>query len=693
MAKCATSLLTIAATLLAATAAAAAATGSARAEPLYPPAGLDMSAGDLTTRPGDDFFQYANGAWLDRTAIPADKSAMTEAQRVRDLTEAQLRVIIENAAAQAGHEPSTIEGKVGAFFRAFMNDARRARLGARPVAGELAVIRATRRREQLAALMGGAVANFGGSLFGVYIDADLKDISHYVVYLSQSGLSMPDRDYYLKPDYAAKKLLFRDYVANLLKLAGWPAPRAHAAAIVALETRVAAASWTKAQQRDLVNTYNPLTPADLQTFAPGFAWTAYLKGAGLGGKHRVIVAEKSAFPPLAQIFASTPLDTLKAWLAYMVADSAAPYLGDAFTAARFQFRDQALSGVKQRPARWKEGVKAVAGGDCLAGGACFGTLNWAVGQLYTARHFPAATKAGIESLVAEVIRAYRARIEHLDWMGPETRAEALRKLDTYVVKVGYPDKPRDYAKVVIRDDDVAGDVRRAAAADWAFAVNRSDGPVDTSDWFMTPQTVDAYNGSLRDIVFPAAILQAPDFDINSDAAVNFAGIGSIIGHELTHGFDDQGRTLDASGALRDWWTAADAAAFKQRAAVLGAQYADYEPVPGLHINPELTMGENLADLGGVAIALDAYHASLHGAAAPVIDGLSGDQRFFRAYAQAWRGKAREDAIRQLTTSDPHSFRKFRVNGIVRNIDAWYDAFNVRSGDKLYLEPSQRARVW
>ncbi|HEY3730560.1 MAG TPA: M13 family metallopeptidase, partial [Steroidobacteraceae bacterium] len=281
----------------------------------------------------------------------------------------------------------------------------------------------------------------------------------------------------------------------------------------------------------------------------------------------------------------------------------------------------------------------------------------------------------------------------VDWMGEQTRAEALRKLDTYVVKVGYPDKPRDYSAVTVRDDDLVGNVRRAAAADFAFYLARSDGPVDEDDWIMTPQTVDAYSGALRDIVFPAAILQAPDFDPNADAAVNFGGIGTIIGHELTHGFDDMGRTLDASGALRDWWNPGDAEAFKVRASVLGAQYADFEPVAGLHINPDLTMGENIADLGGVAIALDAYHASLADAPAPQIDGLTGDQRFFLAFAQIWRGTSRDDYIRQLTLSDPHSYRSFRVNGVVRNIDAWYDAFGVQPSDKLYLDPDKRARIW
>jgi putative endopeptidase len=369
-------------------------------------------------------------------------------------------------------------------------------------------------------------------------------------------------------------------------------------------------------------------------------------------------------------------------------------LSRSFGDARFQFRDRVLLGVSERRARWKRGIDAVSGGDCASDPAsCFGTLDWAVGQLYTARYFPADTKAAIESLVTELIQAFRGRIERLDWMGEATRAEALRKLDSYVVKVGYPDTTRNYSGVIVRDDDLVGNVLRAAAAEYAFLLRRSKGAVDKGSWDMTPQTVDAYNGSLRDIVLPAAILQAPDFDPYADAAVNFGGIGTIIGHELTHGFDDQGRTLDASGALRDWWSEADADAFKARTAVLGAQYAAIEPVPGLHINPDLTMGENIADLGGAVIALDAYHASLHDEPAPLIDGLTGDQRFFLSFAQIWRGTARDDYIRQLTVSNPHTYRSFRVNGVVRNIDAWYQAFGVQSTDKLYIDPAARARIW
>jgi putative endopeptidase len=661
---------------------------------LYPPVGLDMSAMDSSVNPGDDFFQHCNGAWIARATIPPDRPYMSEAQLMRERTEAQLRAIIEQAAAHAGHEPATIEAKVGAFYNAFMDQKRLEALGVRPLAPELTAIRSSRSREQLATLMGHSVSGFEGTFFRVSIDVDLKDTAHYAIYLQQSGLTLPDRDYYLKPELADKKRQLGDYVERLLTLSGWPAAHQRAAAIVALETRIAQASWTKAEQRDLRKLYNPYTPGQLQAFAPGFPWPAFLKGTGLGARSRVVVGERSAFPKITRVFADTPLDTLKAWLAFTVADTASPYLTHSFGDARFEFRDHVLLGISERQARWKEGIKAVAGGDCASDpSSCFGTLDWAVGQLYTARYFPADTKAAIESLVTEVIHAFRGRIERVDWMSEATRAEALRKLDTYVVKVGYPDTPRDYSTVIVRDDDLVGNVLRAAAAEYAFLLGRSHGPVDKSSWDMTPQTVDAYNGSLRDIVFPAAILQAPDFDPNADAAVNFGGIGAIIGHELTHGFDDEGRALDARGALRDWWTEADANAFKARAAILGSQYASFEPVPGLHINPELTMGENIADLGGVAIALDAYHASLNNEAAPDIDGLTGDQRFFLSFAQIWRGTSREDYIRQLTLSDPHSYRSFRVNGVVRNIDAWYEAFGVQPSDNLYSEPARRARIW
>jgi putative endopeptidase len=437
-----------------------------------------------------------------------------------------------------------------------------------------------------------------------------------------------------------------------------------------------------------------VSKAELQALAPQFPWNAYLAGSSIGDRDRFIATTNTALPKIAAVFASAPLDTVKAWMAFHVADNASPYLSRPFSEARFAFREKNLLGQKEQAPRWKRAKLAVGGDDCGANpGSCFGTLNWAVGKLYAERYFPASTKAAIQSLVTDVKAAFRGRLQKLDWMGPATRQEALKKLDTYTIKVGYPDTWRDYSNVVVKRDDLVGNVRRAAAADWAFYVGRSRGAVDKGDWLMTPQTNDAYNGSLRDIVFPAGILQAPMFDPNADPAYNYGAIGGVIGHELTHGFDDQGRKIDASGALRDWWTPNDAAEFKRRAKMLGDQYAMFEPVPGVHINPDLTMGENIADLGGLTMTLDAYHASLHGRKAPVVGGLTGDQRVLLGWAQVWAGKATPEEIKRLTTSDPHSFRKYRVNGVVRNVDAWYPAFKVQAGDKLYLPLAKRARIW
>jgi putative endopeptidase len=410
---------------------------------------------------------------------------------------------------------------------------------------------------------------------------------------------------------------------------------------------------------------------------------------------RVIVGEKSAFPKLADIYAKAPLDTTRAWHAFHLADNAAPYLSKPFTEAYFIMRSKTLAGQKEEQTRWKRAITTVSGGDFLVGDrfGTFGTLGFGVGQLYTAKYFPPEAKAKIESLVANLKDAYRARIEKLDWMGEETKKEALKKLDTYTIKVGYPDHPRDYSKLIIHTDDLAGNVKRCAAADWAFHTGRFFGPVDRTDWGMTPQTNDAYNGSLRDIVFPAGILQPPIFDANADPAINYGAAGGVIGHELTHGFDDQGRKIDAAGTLRDWWTAKDAESFKARADVLGAQYSQFEPLPGVKVNGELTMGENIADLGGLTLALDAYRASLKGQPAPVLDGFTGDQRVFLGWAQAWRGKVSDDYVRKQVVSDPHSPRQFRVMGPARNVDAWYDAFKVQSADKMFVAPEARVRIW
>jgi putative endopeptidase len=669
--------------------------GLAADKPLYGAWGYDIAGMDKSTVPGNDFFRYANGTWLDSHAIPADKPAVTLRLEMTDRTEGRLHDIMEAAAADAPHQPADLEGKVGAFYRAFMDEARVEQLGAKPIKPELDAVRKARSREALALLMGRNNSDFEASLYNFGIDVDLKDPNKYAVYLSQGGLGLPDRDYYLEKNFAPAKAKYQAYVAQLLRLIGWKNADARAKDVVAFETKIANASWTKVQERDLNAIYNPVNTADLHSFAPGFNWDVFLEQAGLGRVRRVIVVEKTAFPKLAAIYGTAPLETIKAWHAFHIADNAAPYLSKAFADAWFEMHDKTLSGQAQQRVRWKRAITAVSGDDFGVGArfGTFGTMGFGVGQLYTAKWFGPDAKAKIEVLVRNLLAAYRVRLQNLDWMSDTTKAEAIRKLDTYTIKVGYPDHPRDYSNLVITDDDLAGDVRRAGAFDWAFYSGRLNGPVDRSDWLMTPQTNDAYNGSLRDIVFPAGILQAPIFDANADPAINYGAVGGVIGHELTHGFDDQGRKIDADGKLRDWWTKDDAAKFEARAKVLGAQYSSFEPLPGLHVNGDLTMGENIADLGGLTLALDAYHASLKNKRMRKLDGLTGDQRVFLGWAQAWRGKVSDDYVKKQVVSDPHSPRQFRVNGPVRNIDAWYAAFGVKPGDALYVPPEQRVRIW
>lgn len=661
---------------------------------VYPPFGLDLMAPDPSVRPGNDFFEATNGSYLKQLVIPIDQVSAGKRFDMTRRIEDRLRDLLEAAAKDALAEPTSVKGKVGAMYAAFMNEAAIEAAGAAPIAPELNAIRIARGPGAIAALMGESGSSFFASPFTAGIGQDLKFPGRYAAYVGQSGLLLPNLDYYLKPEFERHRVAYLKHAATVLKAAGWPNPQVTAVEALAFETKLAEVSWTMVQQRDLTTQYNPMTPAELAAYAPGFDWAAYLSGGGLGSKNRLIVTTSTALPKIAALVDATPLPILKGWLAFRAADAAAPYLSQIFADSYFELHGRVLAGQAENKPRWKRGILAVSGGDCGAEpGSCFGTLGWAVGELYSARYFPPDTKAKIETLVVNLKAAFRHRIEKLDWMGEETRAEALKKLDTYVIKLAYPDRPYDYSNVQISRSDLLGDVRRLTRAEWAFQLARSDGPVDRDEWIMTPQTNDAYNGPLRDIVFPAGILQAPMFDPEADPAINYGAIGGVIAHEMTHGFDDQGRAIDAAGALRDWWTAADAAAFKARAAVLGAQYAQYEPVPGMHIDPDLTMGENLADLGGLSIALDAYQASLGGRAAPVIEGSTGDQRVFLGWAQVWAGKARPETIRKQTTSDPHSFRKYRVNGVVRNIDAWYTAFGVKPGDLLYVALSKRARIW
>jgi putative endopeptidase len=653
-------------------------------QPNYGPWGFDVSGEDQAVKPGDDFDMFANGTYLAHLQIPPDQTRYGSFNILRDLSEARVRIILEDAAAKdAAIEPKTSGLKIGAAYKAFMDEARVEALGVKPLEKNLEEVRAVTTRAELARLMGRASGGVQFSLFDVSISPDDKDPNRYLVDIGQGGLGLPDRDYYIEARFAAKKAAYQAYVSKILAMIGWPNAELQAKAIIDFETKVAQASWTKAQMRDPDAVYNPTTIAELQQTAPGLDWAAFMQGAQLGSEAHVLIDAKTAFPKIAALYAETPIETLKAWEAFHIASSSAPYLSKPFADARFEFFGRTLTGQELQRPRWKRGVSAVNG-----------ALGDAVGELYVARYFPPESKAKMEALIANLKTALGHRIENLEWMSPATKKEALRKLANYDVQVGYPKKWRDYSGLEIRADDLYGNVERSEAFEWAYQRDRLHKPVDKDEWLMTPQTVNAYNNpDFNEVVFPAAILQPPFFNPKADPAVNYGAIGAVIGHEMTHGFDDQGRKYDANGRLSDWWTADDAKNFDARADRLGASYEKIGILPDAHINGKLTMGENIADLGGILTALDAYHASLHGQPAPVIDGLTGDQRFFLGFAQIWRGKTRDDALRQQMVSDPHSPEKARVDGVVPDVDAWYKAFDVKPGDKLYRTPDQRVRIW
>ena len=635
--------------------------------------GVDLGARDTSVNPGDDFDKYANGGWFARTEIPADQTSAGVDYDVYNLTQRQLRQLVTGAPATS---------QVGGLYQSFMDEARVEALGAKPLMADIAKVQAIKDRSEMARFMGASQGSFGYTIVGGGPYADSADPTTNVQWLGQGGLGLPDRDYYLNDAFKSQRDAYRAYIVRTMKMIGDPAPEKAADTVLAFETEIAKASWAIADRRDLGKINNPMSSAELAAYAPGLDWNAWFAGAGIGAQKRIIVNENTAIRDIAALYAKTPLDTLKLWQAFHVADNAANYLSKDWVASRFEYT-KALSGVSELRPRWKRGLQLVDG-----------SLGELVGEEYAKAYFPASAKAKMEALVVNLKLAMGDRIRGNGWMAPETKAAALAKLDKMDVMVGYPDKWRDYSGLTIDPADLYGNVKRSAAFEYAYALSDLDKPVDRKKWSMNPQEVNAYNGGLENkIVFPAGILQAPYFSESVDDAVNYGAIGAVIGHEITHGFDDQGRKIDANGAVRDWWTAADAKRFDEQAKSFGAQYATYEAAPGAFINPDLTMGENLADLAGLEVAYDAYHRSLGGKEAPVIDGLTGDQRFFLAFAQAWRDKAREDAIKQQVASNEHSPARWRIIGPLRNVDAWYKAFNVAPGAKYYLKPEDRTRIW
>jgi putative endopeptidase len=664
-------------------------TPSVAARPAPPPVrkaaigdfGLDLSAGDKSVKPGDDFFAYANGTWEQNFAIPPDKASFGPFDRLDELSKQRVRGIIEqSAAAQAAN--GTPAQQIGDYYAAFMDDSAIEANGLAPAQADLQRIAAAKSRTDVARLFG----TIGyATLFDVQLSPDYKNPDRYAVVISESSLGLPDRDYYLKDDPQLKALRekYVAYVAQMLTLGGSSDPHAQARDIMAFETAVAKGQWSIEKRRDVDATYNPRTKAQLIAYAPGFPWQAFLDAQQLGARQNVVLAELTAMRDLAALFNRTPVPTLKAFLTFHYLNDNAAVLPKRFDQARFAFYGQTMRGQPQQRERWKRGVDAVDG-----------AIGEAVGRLYVAQYFPPESKAKMQQLVADLRAALSERIDALDWMTPETKTRAHEKLAAFTPKIGYPDTWKDYSALVIKRDEPIGNARRASQWWWDYQVARIDKPVDRAEWGMTPQEINAYYNPLNnEIVFPAAILQPPFFDPNADAAVNYGAIGAVIGHEIGHGFDDQGRKFGPDGTMSDWWTPKDAEVFNARTARLVKEFSGFEALPGLHVNGANTIGENIGDLGGLNMAHEAYLLSLKGQPAPLIDGLTGDQRFFLAYAQVWREKYRDGSLREIVMSDVHSPSRFRVNGPLPNIDAWYVAFDVKPGDKMYLVPAERVRIW
>lgn len=628
---------------------------------------------DASVQPGDDFDRYASGAWHARTEIPADQSSAGASWDLYKVTEGQLRAIILES------EP---DSQIATLFASFMDQTRVDALGLDPLRPTLERGDAVVNKHAFARMMGEAKQAFGGSLVEMFTFADPNEPEVTSLFISASGLGLPEKDYYFEERFANEREAYMFYLTRILAASGEADPAGAAKSVFEFETQVAERFWKIADRRDLAKINNPMTLAELQAYAPGIEWSALLAGAQITTSRKIIVTEDTALRAIAALYAETPLETLKLWNKAQTIDKASPYLSDDFVQSRFAYRS-VLSGTKELRPRWTRGLQLI--------DTALGEL---LGQAYMTRHFPPEAKTKMQAMVADLKAAMAERIKGNDWMAADTKAAALDKLALMDVMVGYPDKFRDYTALDVRSDDLLGNVARINANEWAYQVSKLDQPVDKSLWWMTPQTLNAYNGAFENkIVFPAGILQPPFFSLTADDAVNYGAIGAIIGHEITHGFDDQGRKIDAQGRLRDWWSAGDAERFETKIGDLAEQYDAFEVVPGHFINGKLTMGENIADLAGLQIAFDAYRASRGGNAAPVIEGLTGDQRFFLAYAQAWQDKQRDASTIQQVTTDEHSPARWRVLGPLPNLDSWYAAFGVGPDSAMYIPPEKRVKIW
>ncbi|HEU4530034.1 MAG TPA: M13-type metalloendopeptidase [Steroidobacteraceae bacterium] len=657
---------------------------STSTDPAPRASGLDLAGADRNVRPQDDLFRYMNGEWLRTTQIPADRSNYGAFTMLDDKAQADLRAIIEEAAAKPQRAPGSDEQKVGDFYKSFMDTARVDALGLKPLQAELARIDAIADRAALNRYLGESQFVGLSHPVGLYIAQDEKNTTAYIPIVVQSGLTLPDRDYYLKSEdkYAKIRDAYAAYIARMAQLAGISDPAGTAKRVLALETRLAEAQWTRVQNRDAVATYNKHTLASANELTPGFDWKAFFAAAGIATPD-FIVTQPSYFAGLSRALAEIPLKDWREYLKFKLVNDYAPYLSAAFVDAHFDMHGRTLKGIEENRPRWKRAVDALDN-----------TMGEIAGRLYVERHFKPEAKRRMDELVRNLIRAYEISIDELDWMSPATRAQARAKLAKFTVKIGYPDKWKDYSALEIKADELVGNLLRSAAVEQRRGIAKLGKPIDRTEWLMTPQTVNAYYyPPMNEIVFPAAILQPPFFNATADDAANYGGIGAVIGHEISHGFDDQGRRYDGDGNLRDWWTADDEKRFKERTAALVAQYGAFNPIDDQHVNGELTLGENIGDLSGLAVAYKAYQLSLDGKPAPTIDGLTGEQRFFLGWAQVWRRKYRDEELRVRLLTDPHSPSEYRANGVVTNMSEFHEAFGLKPGDKLYRPAEQRVEIW
>ena len=660
------------------------ATAMAAEEAAAPVSGIEAENFNTSVKPGDDFFKYVNGKWLDETEIPADKSNYGSFTVLADEARENVKAIIEMSAT-GDFAKGTDEQKVGDLYKSYLDmEARNAR-GAGPLKPHFEDVNAISNHDELAVFFAKANKYGVGMPFGTTQFADMKNPNYYGIYAFQSGLGLPEREYYLKDDEKSENIRkkYVEHIATMFDLAGLPDGAAAAETIMALETSMAEKHMKKEEVRNPSANYNKVALADLSGVMPKFNWDGFLAEAGFTELDGMILYMTSYMEALDDIIADTDIATWQTWLKWTLLNEAAGLLSEDLDKQNFAFYGKVLSGTEEQEEPWKRAVSTVNG-----------TLGEVVGKVYVKNHFPPEAKARMEELVGNLVKAYEKSINELEWMGEETRAQALDKLSKFTPKIGYPDVWRDYSALEIEAGDLFGNMERAALAEYQRRLDRQGGPVDRTEWGMTPPTVNAYyRPTGNEIVFPAAILQPPFFNLAADDAVNYGAIGAVIGHEIGHGFDDSGSQYDGDGMLRNWWTDQDRAEFEKRTGALVDQYNQFKPFDDLNVNGEFTLGENIGDLGGITIGLLAYKMSLDGKEAPVIDGYTGIQRVFLGYGQIWRRKFRDEELRRRIATDPHSPGEYRANGSVRNVPEWYTAFNVQEGDALYLPPEERVKIW